>query len=254
MRNRLFQNGRFGKVAAGITFCCLSILPVCAQSDPPSSAPAQVRADSLYRAGMAALENENWTQAVLSFENLQTLQSDYLDVHQQNALAWKKLKASRAAANAGLYGDRNRTILRIGFAGVALLALCGIVLAWPHARACYRLWRGDDEGAARVYEKILQRHPQRVHFYSPLADIYLLSGRKDARVIKVYKTVLQLNLGKAHRREINAIVTQNYLQTDQMDADAIPVLEEALKAVYRPLPQSLPVPQGAGRQLAARYI
>lgn len=251
MRSRSFHSGLlWGWIAA----CCLSVLPVLAQNVPPNSSPAHSMADSLYRDGLDAVKREDWTRAVLSFENLQTLQLDYLDVHHQRALAWKKLKESRAAENAGLYLDRNRTILRIGLACIAVLAIWGMALAWPHARVCYRLWRGDDEGAAQVYEKILQRHPQRVQFYSPLADVYLLSGRNDARAIKIYKAVLQFNLGsKANRQEINAMVTQNYLKTGQMDDETIPVLEEALKTGHSPRPPSLPVPRRAGRQLVQRY-
>jgi tetratricopeptide (TPR) repeat protein len=250
MRSRSFH---FGLLWGWMAACCLSVSPALAQTALASSAPASSLIDSLYHDGLGALERKDWTRAVLSFENLQTLQPDYLDIRYQRALAWKKLRESRAAENAGLYGGRNRTILRIGLANVALLAIWGIVISWPHARACCRLWRGDDEGAAQVYEKILQRHPQRVQFYSPLADIYLLLGRNDARAIKVYKTVLQLNLAKAQREEINAMVTQSYLKTNQMDDDAIPVLEEALKAVSSPQPQNLPAPQRAGRQLAPRY-
>lgn len=253
MRNRLFQTGRLGSVAIGIMFCCLSILPVHAQSDPPSPAPASSLLDSLYFDGLAALEQNNSTRAVLSFEKLQTLQPDYRDARYQRARAWAKLKESRVAENARLFSGRNRTILRIGLASVALIAIWGIVLAWPHARACYRLWRGDDQGAMQVYERILQRHPHRAKFYSPLADIYLLLGRNDDRAIKVYKAVLQLDLAKANRQEINAIVTQNYLKTDQIDDDAIPVLEEELNAVYSPQPQRLPTSQRAVNQLVQRY-
>jgi tetratricopeptide (TPR) repeat protein len=242
-------------VFGGIAFCCLSVSPVHALSDSTSSIPALTRADSLHRNGLAALQRNDWTNAVFNFESLQALDPGYRGVEAQRALAWKKLKESRAAENAGLFSSRNRTILRVSLACVALLAIFGIVIAVPHVRACYRLWRGDDDGAAQVYEKILQWHPQRTQFYAPLAELYLLLGRNDAHAIKVYKAVLQLDLARAHRQEIEAHVVQYYLNTDQIDADddAIPVLEKALKTAYHPRPQSLAVPQNAERPLVPSY-
>jgi hypothetical protein len=251
MMNKIFQIVRLWSVFGGIALCCSSVSPVRAKSDLPSSAPALTRADSLHRNGLAALERNDWTNAVFNFESLQALDPGYRDVEAQRAFAWKKLKESRTAENAGLFGGRNKTILRLSFASVALLAILGIVAAWPHARVCYRLWRGDDNGAAQVYEKILQRHPQRKKLYVPLAELYLLLGRNDARAIKVYKAILQLNLATADRQEIEKLVVQYYLKTDQIetDDDAIPVLEEALKTVYNSRPQSLPARKRAERQL-----
>jgi Tfp pilus assembly protein PilF len=207
----------------------------------------------LYRDGLAALEKNDWPNAVVHFESLQALEPGYRDVQAQRARAWKKLKESRAAENAGFYGGRNKTLLSIGLASLTLLVIWGVVAAWPHAQACYRLWRGDDRGAAQVYEKILQRHPRRAKLYSPLAEIYLLSDRKDDRAIKVYKAALQLNLAAAQRQEIKENVVQHYLTTDQIDDDAIPVLEEALKVVYNPRPQTLPVPKHAVRRIVPHY-
>ncbi len=253
MMNRLIQTARFGRVTAGIMLCCLSISPVRAQSDSPGPAPALTEADSLYRDGLAAVERNDWTNAVGSFESLLTLEPGYRDAETQCALAWEKLKESRTAENARLYSDRNQTILRFGLASTAFIAILGIVAAWPHALACYRLWRGDDHGAAQVYEKILQRHPLRTKFYSPLVEIYLLSGRKDEHAIKVYKAALQLNLAADQRQQIKERVVQHCLATGQIDDDAIPVLEEALKAVYSPRPQSLPVPKHAMPPMAPRY-
>ena len=51
--------------------------------------------DSLYHDGLGALEREDWTRAVLSFEKLQTLQPAYRDVRYQRARAWEKLRFTK---------------------------------------------------------------------------------------------------------------------------------------------------------------
>jgi hypothetical protein len=134
-------------------------------------------------------------------------------------------------------GDRRKTG-SYGSLGVILLAISGLVGALPRARARCRLWCGDHQGAAQIYEKILRKHPERVKFYPPLANIYLHLGRDDAPAMKVYKAILRLNLAAPNRQEINMMVAQKYLTIDFTDEsaikddDVIPVLEEALKTVY----------------------
>lgn len=61
----------------------------------------------------------------------------------------------------------------------------------------------------------------------------MLAGRKDEAAIKIYKTVLQLNLVTRNREEINTIVAQAYLSEGAKDTDAIKILEDALRDEVR---------------------
>jgi len=116
---------------------------------------------------------------------------------------------------------------------MVLLPALGIVFFAPTARANYYLWRKNYPAAARTFEKLLQRHPQKASLYTPLAELYLRLGRNDERALKVYQTVLQLNLPTRRRDEINAILAQKYLAEGRTDSDAIEVLENALKMESR---------------------
>jgi hypothetical protein len=233
----------------------MRVSPVHAQSDLPNSAPALTWADSLYCDGLAALKREHWTNAVINFEKLQWLQPGYPGLDIQRERAWKKLKEFRAAENAKLYEGRNKTIFSLGLICLALLAIGGVVVAWPHARAYYRVRRGDDHGAAQIYENIIRNHPKRVRVYPPLADIYLRLGREDDPALKVYKATLRLKLATPNRQKINRIVAQKYLTIDFTDEnaikddDVIPVLEEALKTVIASGLNRLPSAKGAAIQL-----
>jgi hypothetical protein len=116
---------------------------------------------------------------------------------------------------------------------LAALSLVGVVILSPTVRARFHVLRGNYAAGARIYEKILARHPQRVKLCLPLANLYLLLGRRDEAALKIFKTILQLNLAAPNRDEINAIVAQNYLTEGRTDSDAIEVLEGALKAEQR---------------------
>ena len=113
---------------------------------------------------------------------------------------------------------------------LCLAPLLGAVLLSPNVRARYQMFRGNYTGAMQIYERQLAQHPERTKLYAPLASLYLLMGRKDDKALKVFKTVLQLNLPVPNRDEINGIVAQQFLNEGRMDSDAIEVLENALRS------------------------
>lgn len=118
-------------------------------------------------------------------------------------------------------------------AAFVLLPLLGVFVFSPMSRANYHLWRKNYLAAAQIFEKLLARHPQRAHLYTPLAESYLQLGRNDERAVKVYKTVTQLNLPTRKRDEINAVLAQKYLAEGRTDPEVIEVLENALKVESR---------------------
>ncbi len=195
--------------------------------------------DSLYKDGLRAAERADWVQAMASFEKLKLLQPNYRDVAGQLARAWEKLdQAKSAEANAAVSNTEKKS----SFAGASLavvfvLSAVGFIALSPVTRARFHLWRGNDKAAAQIYERLLERHPGRAKHYPALADIYRLQDRRDERALKVYKTVLQLNLPFRHRDELNTIVAQKFLIEGRMDSDAIEVLEGALQAERSRQPQ-----------------
>ncbi|MGH7595178.1 MAG: tetratricopeptide repeat protein [bacterium] len=190
--------------------------------------------DSLYRAASAAMDKADWVVAANILKELCLLQPDYRDAIELLVRARMNLEKSKfdgkSAAAAG-----GKTFFYLGgtFAGLIVLTALGLIGFSPAARARLYLLRGNPADAAQIYEKMLQRHPERVKLYLPLANIYLNLGKRDERAMRAYKMILQLNLATRHREEINTIVAQRYLTEGRMDTDAIEVLENALQAELR---------------------
>ncbi|MDZ7267952.1 MAG: tetratricopeptide repeat protein [candidate division KSB1 bacterium] len=190
--------------------------------------------DSLYRAAQAAIQGENWALAVKLLEQLQAASPEDPGLVDLLAQARVNLQMSTPPVQAGAQ-HAEPPVLLISSALMALLLLpvIGFVALSPMLRARMALMRGDYDRAARIYEKILQQQPGRLKLYPALANIYLLTGRRDEQALKVYKTILQLNLITSNRDEITAAVAQSYLSQGRMDADAIKVFEDMLQAEYR---------------------
>jgi len=118
-------------------------------------------------------------------------------------------------------------------ATIILVPLLGLMFFSPAARANFYLWRKNYPAAARTFEKLLERHPKKASLYAPLAELYLQLGRNDERSLRVYQTVLRLNLPTRRRDEINTVLAQKYIAEGRTDSEVIEVLENALKVESR---------------------
>jgi tetratricopeptide (TPR) repeat protein len=109
----------------------------------------------------------------------------------------------------------------------------GFMIFFPTTRARWHLFQRNYTAAAEIYERLLARHPGHLKLYSTLAEIYLLLPRNDEQALQVFKKVLQFNLDTPNREEIDIIVVQSYLKDGSADAEAVTILENALRAEYR---------------------
>jgi predicted Zn-dependent protease len=190
--------------------------------------------DSLYGVAATAMNKADWAAAANILKELCLLQPDYRDAIELLVRARMNLeKAKSGDKNVAAAGGKTFFYFGGAFAGLLVLAALGLIGFSPAARARLHLLRGNPADAAQIYEKMLQRHPERVKLYLPLANIYLNLGMRDERAMRAYKMILQLNLATRHREEINTIVAQRYLTEGRMDTDAIEVLENALQAELR---------------------
>jgi tetratricopeptide (TPR) repeat protein len=204
--------------------------PVAEKISPKSDATL----DSLYQQSVVLAEAQDWMQAVITLEKLALLAPDYRDVSArlehartqlQHTVATEKTAVQKTAdpASASIWQNTG------AWAALLLVPLIGLVMMSPTTRARYHLLRNDYAAAAAIYERLLARHPERTKLYPALANLYFLLGRRDARALKIYKTILQLNLPIQNREGINAIVAEHFLTEGRTDSDAIEVLENALK-------------------------
>ena len=111
------------------------------------------------------------------------------------------------------------------------------LLFMPTMRACWYRYCRDYEAAARIYERMLERHPRRVKLYLWLSSIYFELGRKDERAMKAYKAFLLLKFSTPIREAVNMLVAQKYIREENTNDEVIPVLEDALKTELRLLRQ-----------------
>jgi tetratricopeptide (TPR) repeat protein len=190
-----------------------------------AASPQQMEA--LYQEATSARAKKDWLQAVVALEKLQLLQPDYHDA----ALLLAEARANLLVAERSSPDDAGGALgYAVGVCVAVIFPVLGFVMLSPATRARIHLLRGNLLAAAQLYENILSRHPGRVKFYPILSNIYLLIGRHDEKAMKVFKTILDLNIATQKREEINAIVAQRYLTEGRTDSDAITVLENALKA------------------------
>lgn len=204
--------------------------------DPKTEAvlPARLNLDSLYQEAVTAGARGDWIQAIVNFEKVQLLQANYRDVVAR--LAQARANATRVVKSGNNAAAPAASTVPFYVGGTfALIAgpLLGLLLFSPAARARLHLIRGDYTAAVQIYESLVTRHPARVKLYPVLANLYLLQGRRDENAMKIFRSILQLNLVTKDHDEINNIVAQNYLTEGRTDSDAIAVLESALKAEQR---------------------
>lgn len=201
-------------------------------SAPPVAA-ARANLDSLYDVAVAAAGRQDWILAVVNFEKVQLLQANYRDVIDRLATARANAALTAKPENKINATGKSLAFYLGGVVALIALPLLGFVAMSPVARARLHLMRGNFAAATQIYEGIVARNPGKVKLYPVLANIYLQQGRSDENAMKIYKTILQLNLTTVHRDEINAIVAQKYLTEGRTDSDAIEILESALKAEQR---------------------
>jgi len=198
---------------------------------PAPAAP--MNPDSLYRNALMALETKDWMQAIVMLERLQLLQPNYRDVPELLASARLNLTAKAERVVAPQAGSNQTLWIGGALVAIVILPLLGLIAFSPATRAKIHCLRGNYAAAALLYESVLARHPDKVKFYLALANLYLLLGRRDEAALKIFKTILLLNLATKNRDEISTIVAQSYLTEGRTDSDAIAVLEGALQAERR---------------------
>lgn len=200
--------------------------------------------DSLYASALTFFNKKDWPQAVASLEKLPPHYRDVVDrlAEARAYLSLAPATTAGVAAHASTEAEpraveapaNDRTFFYFGgFVALLVLPVIGFFALSPSGRAQLHLLRGNYAAAAQVYEKALARHPERIKLYPPLGRIYLVLGRRDGQAIKIYKMILQLQLDVERHAEINTIVAQNFLTEGRTDADAIHVLEQALKVELR---------------------
>lgn len=89
--------------------------------------------------------------------------------------------------------------------------------------------RGNYRKARKILEPLLADNPDRLKFYRHLAEIYYFENRKDKKALKVYETILRLNIPFQWKNEILPLVAKFYISQGRTDGDAIELIEKAVQ-------------------------
>jgi len=190
-------------------------------------AQSQGDIEGLYQEGVLALQNGDWLQALITFEKVNWLNSEYKDV--QNKLADAQFNLNKKHQAASQSGSGMNFFLILGWSFFfSALPVIGLFLLSPNARGRFYLMQGEYGKAAATFENILSKHPEKLRIYQILANIYLFDNRKDEQALGVFEMVLRLNLFPERNQEINSIVANHYLSKGRSDAVAIEVMEKEL--------------------------
>jgi tetratricopeptide (TPR) repeat protein len=185
----------------------------------------------LFDDAIKSVDSQNWMQAVLKLEKLRVLKPDDPNVINLLTHARANLKLASSAQEKDAQVNQSVMIYFGGaLAAILLLPAIGLFFFSATSRARFQFLRGNYVRAAQIYERYLTQHPNKVKLYVKLANIYLISGRDDDRALKVFKTIINLNLAPQMHPQINSILAQRYLTDGVNNSDAIAVLESALQA------------------------
>ncbi|MCA9733216.1 MAG: tetratricopeptide repeat protein [Deferribacteres bacterium] len=188
----------------------------------------------LYNNAEQQIKLKNWHRAIVELEKIQIMERGFLQ--SDTLLTYCKMQLLGYTGESDKKSEEADSSMLIGFiiASIIMVPILGFVVVSPSMKVRYLISKKKYAEAARIYEKILQKYPNRISVLPMLAQIYLQAGRTDEQAIKIFKMIIQLNLSPEYHHQISSILTQNYLTTNQTtDAEDIHLLEAALADEYK---------------------
>ncbi len=194
---------------------------------------SQVNLDSLYTEAQTFIDQQDWKQASLLLEKIVIINPEYKDAVDLLASTRTNMAYARGSEPETVTvkgGGMSKTVVAGALISIIVLPLIGFIVFSPEARARIHLLRGNQQAAARIYESLLEKNPGRLKLYPALANLYLIAGRTDQAAMKVYQTIVRLNLNVENREQIESLIKTNYLAEGGTGSEAIKAFEEALRA------------------------
>lgn len=214
----------------------LAVLEQQLQTKPaPSASPAEivveVPVDSLLFRARQAVAQQDWNNAAAFYEKLETLDPANLKLRQEAEQARVQLLiAQTGLARVEAHGAALPWLELTILVCCLLLFVLLLFLAFSlRMRVRYYLRREEFRRAAQVYENALQRKPQHFKLYPPLAEIYLRDNRTDAAAMKIFKTILDLNLPTKEREAITTLVHNQAKPGMPSNTETVHALEAAVR-------------------------
>ena len=142
-------------------------------------------------------------------------------------LPWDKSNSNRGINNKNA-ADKKVTSKLLVMSGILISAVMLVFAVYgffvPRGKATFFKLSNKPNKSAEIYEKLLEKHPDKLWLYPALAKLYDQMGRRDSRAIAVYKMIQHLNL-RAEEGNLRAVVAYKYLQNNEKEAVTVEVLD-----------------------------
>lgn len=188
-----------------------------------------------FEQGQANIKRENWVQAVIALEKAEVLQPSNLEeVKKELTLAREKLaeqEMTYKAEREQFLSEMNSSSSWMAFFFVIFiiaLFLFALLYFIPTARARFHLIRGKYDKAKPIYESLLTTRPGDPQLYKTLANIYLIESREDEPAIRIYESVIRMNINTQRNEDIKAILRKYYQKRDGERLNSGDIVEEKL--------------------------
>lgn len=184
----------------------------------------------MYQKGLRFMKNENWLEARVAFEKVVVIDSNFKNVNALLAEASAKLESENAVEihrTAGEKGSNWLLLITVLF-GTVLVFAGVIFMLQPKFLARFYLKQQRYEKAAAIYEKKWKKNYADTESSLKLAEIYHHLKREDEQAIRVFETVIRMDLDTPIKGEISTCVAYYYLSNENPDSDKIEILEKVL--------------------------
>ncbi len=186
--------------------------------------------DSIYTEAQGFIQVEDWFQSVALLEKIQIIKPGYRDVIDLLATSRTNLALSNNDIQNSLAkqsSDESSLFFSGIFLTLVFFPLLGYIVFVPQARARAFTLIGKHHLAANIYEHLLQQNPGKIKLYPPLANAYLLNGRRDQKALELFSTILKLNLNIPNRKKLEQIIQNKYLVKGSASSEAISAYQSA---------------------------
>ncbi|GEM_PF-1083351 len=188
-----------------------------------------------FEQGLANIKRENWLQAVIALEKAEVLQPGNLkEVKKELKVAREKLaeqEMTYRTERQQFLSEMNSSSSWMAFFSILFiigLLLFALFYFIPTARARFHLIRGKYDKAKPIYESLLTTRPGDAELYKTLANIYLIENREDEPAIRIYESIIRMNLNTQRNDDIKAILRKYYQKRDGERLDTDNLIEEKL--------------------------
>ncbi|MBN2090678.1 tetratricopeptide repeat protein [candidate division KSB1 bacterium] len=184
----------------------------------------------LYNQGIQHMQKKSWLEALIAFEKIAVVDSDYENVQAFITEAKARLKKSQGELTRPVTAETDYSFIFITFGIFLILGLTALILFYlkPEYLAKIYLKRQNFNKAAQIYEKIWAKDHSNPEITLELAQIYHNQKRLDEIAIPVYESLIRLDLETGIKGEISTLVAYYYLSKGETESDKITRLEKVL--------------------------